>query len=194
MCHSTRTFYAPLRLSQNGDIEWTHYPLEPARRLSEKAHDVLRNVGIIEPDFDQYLQEHAEYRTWSPPTAPAQPVMNPSMMKPLPYSSRLDRNLKRSFSEAGFHGLDTIADEKVEDRPETKMRVRKSSQTNQTADQPAMHFVQHIPMDPDYGAPNFQLFAGEGLTQNDHPFVMAIPTACSSKREIGPSYDRYRGT
>lgn len=66
MCHSTKTFRAPLRLNGNGNIEWTDYPLEPARRLSEKARTVLRNVGIEEPDFNQYLLHHIEYRTWSP--------------------------------------------------------------------------------------------------------------------------------
>lgn len=231
MCHSTKTFRAPLRLSDNGDIEWTDYPLEPARRLSEKAHEVLRNVGVNEPDFDRYLQDHTEYRTWSPnneehrtlgppsgldsppilvhnrniqtagkqtvlqsphPTSkdsqrqgvsPTQPAMNPSMMQPLPYSSRLVRNSKRSVSETGFHDLDIIEDKKVQDRIEKKVRMPKPSQASQTtqtgasnkvtgqvtADLSMMRFVQHIPMDQDDAAESFQLFAGEGLIQNDHP-------------------------
>ena len=53
-------------MNDNGDVVWTDYPLEPARRLTEKARNVLRNVGINEPNFDQYLQQHVEYRTWRP--------------------------------------------------------------------------------------------------------------------------------
>jgi hypothetical protein len=228
VCHSTKTFRAPLRLSGYGDIEWTHYPLEPARRLSEKACKVLRNVGINEPDFDQYLQEHVEYQTWSPKNdhsdwkpeyrmlgppsglassapsvqaadwqpglqfpesisrerqsqgiAPAESVMNPSSMHQLPYLSHLDRNLKRSLSEHTLCISDTIVDREIEGWLEKEMRVPKPSQTTQTpqagtsnemagqvaADQSMTHFVHHIPMDQDYAASKFGLFAGEGLTQ-----------------------------
>ena len=207
---------------------WTDYPLEPARRLSEKAREVLQNVGVNEPDFDQYLQLHPIYQTWrpdedhsdwkpeyhilGPPSGlvssfisvhnqkilaagkltesqsphltskkcnctgifPTQPVMNPFMMQPLPYSSSLDRNLKRSASEAALHDLDTSVDKYVQDRPEKKMRVTKPYQANRTpqtvtsnevtgqvtAGEPMMNFVQHIPMDQDFAAANFRLLRG----------------------------------